>query len=100
MIKRWGFYCIKINSRYCFKIYKFLFLFVCGDFEVQKFIRMFFFFLIKISFYMMFIMIKNMFVLVGVYILFLLYVFVIIFFVLFKDYIEGFLKYYIEINNI
>lgn len=49
---------------------------------------------------MMFIMIKNMFVLVGVYILFLLYVFVIIFFVLFNDYIEGFLKYYIEINNI
>lgn len=48
----------------------------------------------------MFIMIKNMFVLVGVYILFLLYVFVIIFFVLFKDYIEGILKYYIEINNI
>lgn len=48
----------------------------------------------------MFIMIKNMFVLVGVYILFLLYVFVIIFFVLFNDYIEGFLKYYIEINNI
>lgn len=34
MIKGWGFYCIKINSRYCFKIYKFLFLFVCGDFEV------------------------------------------------------------------
>lgn len=49
---------------------------------------------------MMFIMIKNMFVLVGVYILFLLYVFVIIFFVLFKDYIEGFLKCYSEINNI